>query len=84
MLVVAWCSSEGLNVISYFFSQRFFYSCLSVTCMTGGHIVGRKLLTGCGDLANSIFFMGANILISSGRGFVQVRSYYCAHDVTQY
>jgi len=51
-------------MLSYFFLQ-YFYPCLSVKFVSDGHTVGRKWLTGCGDLASPSFVMGASILITS-------------------
>jgi len=56
-------------VLSYLFFIDF-CPCLSVKFVTDGHTVERKGLTGCGDLASWIFFIGVSILITSGWVFV--------------
>jgi len=43
-----------------------------VIFVTDGHTVGRKRLTGCGDLASFIYFIGVSILITFGWVFVQM------------
>ena len=53
------------NLISYLLFKGF-YPCLFVKFVTDGHTEGRKWLTGCGELAGWIFFMGVSILITSG------------------
>jgi len=69
LIDVPLCCIEELNVISYFFFKDF-YPCFSVKFVTNGHTVGQKWLTGCGDLASWIFFMGVSILINSGWSLV--------------
>ena len=56
-------------MLSYSFFKDF-YPRLYVKFVTDGHTVGRKWLTGCGELAGWIFLMGVSILITSGWVFV--------------
>jgi len=59
----------GIEFVTLLFAQDL-YPCLSVKFVTDGHTVGRKWLTGCGELTNWIFFMGVSILITPGWVFV--------------
>jgi len=69
---------EELNVLSYFF--QIFYPRLFLKFGTDGYIVGRKWLTGCGDLTSWIFFIGVSILMTSGWVFVQMITPFCNVD----
>jgi len=75
LIDVAFCSIEELNVVISFL--KYFYPCLSVKFVTDGPIVGRKWLTGCGDLASWVFFMGGSIHKTSGWVFVQMITTFC-------
>jgi len=61
LICVARCSLEEFNVLCYLFFKN---PCLSVQFVTDGHSMGRKWLTGCGDLASWFFFMGVSIFIT--------------------
>jgi len=58
-------------MLSYSFFKDF-YPRLYVKFVTDGQTVGRKWLTGCGELAGCIFLMGVSILITSDWVFVQM------------